>query len=142
MIGVLDNLGMLLRSTDAVGADGVILAGDTTDPFARRVVRGSRGAVFTIHLCILRDPVRAIEEARKNEVQVIATSARAGAPHTQIDYTGPTMIVAGNEHAGISNAVRELADAVVQIPMHGRISALNVAVAASIVLYEAIRQRC
>ncbi len=136
-----DNLGMLLRSADAAGVDGVILAAETTDPFSRRVVRGSRGAVFTVPLCIQHDAAKPIAEAKKHGVQVIATSARPDAYYTAVDFTKPTMIVVGNEHVGISDTVRGLADAVVKIPMRGRINSLNIAVAASLVLYEAIRQR-
>lgn len=136
-----DNLGMLLRSTDAAGADGVVLSGDTADPFSRRVVRGSRGAVFSVSICIRRESAKAIEEARSSGLQVIATSANTNTPYTDIDYTKPTMIIVGSEHTGISDTVRELSDAVVRIPMLGRIKSLNIAVAASIVLYEAVRQR-
>ena len=91
-----DNLGMLLRSTDAAGVDGVILAGDTTDPFARRVVRGSRGAVLTVPVCIQPNSAKAIDEAKKKGIQVVATSANAEVPYTQIDYRPPTMIVVGS----------------------------------------------
>lgn len=136
-----DNLGMLLRSTDASGVDGVILAAETTDPFSRRVVRGSRGAVFTVPLCIHYDIAKPIAEAKKRGLQVIATSARTDIAYTAIDYTTPTMIVVGNEHIGISDTMRASADAVVRIPMRGRINSLNIAVAASLVLYEALRQR-
>lgn len=136
-----DNLGMLLRSTDAAGVDGVILAADTTDPFSRRVVRGSRGAVFTVPICILRDPVKAIAEAKNAGLQVVATSARSDIPYTVVDFAKPTMVIVGNEHVGISDAVRECSDIVAGMPMLGRINSLNIAVAASVVLYEVARQR-
>lgn len=136
-----DNLGMLLRSTDASGVDGVILAADTTDPFSRRVVRGSRGAVFTVPICIQYDVAKCIAEAKKHGLQIVATSARSDMAYTGLDYAKPTMIVVGNEHIGISDTVRGLADSVVRIPMKGRINSLNIAVAASLVLYEAVRQR-
>ncbi|MHB9037767.1 MAG: TrmH family RNA methyltransferase [Armatimonadota bacterium] len=136
-----DNLGMLLRSTDAAGVSGVVLAADTTDPFSRRVVRGSRGAVFTVPLCVQPDSARAIDRARENGLQVIGTSANTDVVYTSIDYTKPSMIVVGNEHTGISETVRSMADAVVRIPMMGKINSLNIAVAASLVMYEAVRQR-
>lgn len=136
-----DNLGMLLRSTDAAGVDGVVLAADTTDPFNRRVVRGSRGAVFTVPICVSHDITRPVAEARKHDLQVIAASARSDVPYTAPDYARPSLIVVGNEHVGISDELRELADTVVRIPMRGRINSLNIAVAASILLYEALRQR-
>ncbi|MCE5313424.1 MAG: RNA methyltransferase [Armatimonadota bacterium] len=136
-----DNLGMLLRSTDAAGVSGVILAAETTDAFSRRVVRGSRGAVFTVPLCIQSDSVKVMEQARANGLQIIGTSANTDVPYTSIDYTKPTVIVVGNEHTGISETVRSMADAVVRIPMTGKINSLNIAVAASLVMYEAVRQR-
>ncbi|MEN6581838.1 MAG: RNA methyltransferase [Armatimonadota bacterium] len=136
-----DNLGMLLRSTDASGVTGVVLTADTTDPFSRRVVRGSRGAVFTVPICPFRDSGKAIEEAHAAGLQVIATSARSDTYYTQIDFTKPTMIIVGNEHTGISDTVRNQADSVVRIPMLGKINSLNIAVAASVIMYEAVRQR-
>jgi TrmH family RNA methyltransferase len=136
-----DNLGMLLRSTDAAGVDGVILAADTTDPFSRRVVRGSRGAVFTVPICIARSSVKAIAEAKQAGLQIVATSARSDITYTDLDLAKPTMLIVGNEHVGISEAVREHADVVARIPMLGRINSLNIAVAASVMLYEALRQR-
>ena len=136
-----DNLGMLLRSTDAAGVTGVVLAGDTTDAFHRRVVRGSRGAVFTVPICIQPVAAKAIDEARKRSIQVIATSANADTVYTDIDYSRPTMIVVGSEHTGISDTVRELSDAVVRIPMLGKLNSLNIAVAAGVIMFEAVRQR-
>ncbi len=136
-----DNLGMLLRSTDASGVDAVVLTADTTDPFSRRVVRGSRGAIFTVPVCIHYDAVKAISEAKKAGLQVVATSARSDVPYTAVDYSKPTMVIVGNEHIGISDAVRTHADTVARIPMRGKINSLNIAVAASVVLYEAVRQR-
>lgn len=136
-----DNLGMLLRSTDAAGVTGVVLTSDTTDPFSRRVVRGSRGAIFSVPICIHNDSAHAIEEAKAKGLTVIATSSRADVIYTDLDYTKPAMIVVGNEHVGISDTVREHADAVVRIPMFGKINSLNIAVAASLMMYEAVRQR-
>ncbi|MDH7601041.1 MAG: RNA methyltransferase [Armatimonadota bacterium] len=136
-----DNLGMLLRSADAAGVCGVILAADTVDPFCRRAVRGSRGAVFTLPICIQKDSARVIKEAHAHGVQVVASSARAEVEYTHPDLTKPTLIIVGNEHRGITETVRSLSDVVVRIPMLGRINSLNIAVAASILLYEAVRQR-
>ncbi|NLN76417.1 MAG: RNA methyltransferase [Armatimonadetes bacterium] len=136
-----DNLGMLLRSTDATGTQGAILSAQTTDPFSRRVVRGSRGAVFTVPLCITHSSGKAIHAARQAGLQVIATSAQSDVVYSDLDLTGPVMVVVGNEHVGISDEVRQSADVVARIPMLGKINSLNIAVAASIVLYEAIRQR-
>ncbi|MGQ9455225.1 MAG: TrmH family RNA methyltransferase [Armatimonadota bacterium] len=136
-----DNLGMLLRSAEAAGVSGVVLTADTVDPFCRRAVRGSRGAVFVLRIGIQRDSARVVAAARDSGLQVVASSATAETLYTQIDLTKPSLIVVGNEHVGISEAVRNMSDVVVRIPMFGRIRSLNIAVAASILLYEAVRQR-
>lgn len=136
-----DNLGMLLRSTDASGITGVILASNTTDPFSRRVVRASRGAVFTVPIAIHNDSAKIIDDAHSRGIQVAATSANTDDDYTSVDFTRPTMIIVGNEHTGISDTVREKADKTVRIPMKGKINSLNIAVAASVVMYEAVRQR-
>lgn len=134
-----DNLGMLLRSTDASGVTGVVLAADTTDPFSRRVVRASRGAVFTVPIAIHPDSAHIIREAHAHGIQVIGTSANADCDYTDIDFSKPTMIIVGNEHTGISDTVREHADTVARIPMRGKINSLNIAVAASVMMYAAAR---
>lgn len=151
-----DNLGMLLRSADAAGVDGAVLTAGTTDPFARKVVRASRGAVFSVPICVCPDASEAIASARETlrdkrvtehgghssgAVQVVAASARGDLAYTDVDLTGPVMLVVGNEHTGISDAVRTASDAIVRIPMRGRVNSLNIAVAASVLLYEALRQR-
>ncbi len=137
-----DNLGMLLRSCDAAGVDGVVLTNGTTDPFSRRAVRGSRGAVLTLRLSIQdTPPARTLEHAKSCGLQIIASSANAEHDYLDADYTRPTLLVVGNEHTGISPAMQDLADQIVRIPMRGQINSLNIAVAASVLLYETVRQR-
>lgn len=136
-----DNLGMLLRSTDAAGTTGVLITADTTDLFSRRTVRGSRGAVFTVPLCIVAGAGKAFAAAKRQDIRIVAASANATTSYDEVDYTGPTMIAVGNEHTGLSAEAFKSADVVVRIPMLGRIHSLNIAVAASVMLYEAVRQR-
>ncbi len=141
-----DNLGMFLRSTEAAGVDGVILTGDTVEPFNRKTVRGSRGAVYRLKLCVASEGVTSsalavIQALRAAGHQVVATSARGPGAYTELDYTKPTTILVGNEHVGLSAALCDAASALVRIPMAGEVSSLNVAVAASVMLYEAVRQR-
>jgi len=136
-----DNLGMLLRSTDAAGVDGVILSADSTDPFSRRAVRGSRGAVFSTPICIESSFTAAFENAKRRSIRIIGTSASAETSYGDIDYTGPTMIVVGNEHVGLSSGTKSLCDSIVRIPMRGKIHSLNIAAAVSVMLFEAVRQR-
>jgi TrmH family RNA methyltransferase len=137
-----DNLGMFLRSAEAAGVHGVLLGGVSVEPFNRKTVRGSRGALFRLPLCIAPDTLGAIQALRAAGFAVIATSAQAGAlRHTDPDYTGRVALLVGNEHAGLPAALSEAATCCVKIPMAGQVSSLNVAVAASVALYEAVRQR-
>ena len=136
-----DNLGMLLRSAEASGVSGVLLGGDTVDPWGRRVVRASRGATFCLDLSREPKTLAGVSTAQAAGIQVITTSARAEYDYTQVDYTLPSLLLVGNEHHGIDEAVVEASDRCVLIPMLGHIHSLNIAVAASLILYEAQRQR-
>lgn len=136
-----DNLGMMLRSAEGLGVDGVVLAGECADPLSRRSIRAGRGAHFSLPVVEHPEPIAVLRQARERGHRIIATSARGGVPYTAVDYTGPTLLVTGNESTGISEPVRSLAEAVVSIPMVGRMACLNLTVAASVVMVEAIRQR-
>jgi RNA methyltransferase, TrmH family len=137
-----DNMGMFLRSVEAAGADGVVLTGASVEPFNRKTVRGSRGAVFRVPLCIAPDAEAAITALRAAGLMVVATSAQANAlAHTDPDYTQRVALLVGNEHVGLDAALVAASSCCVKIPMAGEVSSLNVAVAASVVMYEAVRQR-
>lgn len=135
-----DNLGMLLRCGDAAGAGAVVLTGNSVEPFNRKTVRGSRGAVFTVPLCIEPDPQVLLNIAHSSGYRVVSSSANCNTLYTDADMTGKVVIVVGNEHTGISDTMRNGSDAVVRIPMFGRINSLNIATAASVLMYECIRQ--
>ncbi len=136
-----DNLGMLLRSADAAGLQGILASQKTVDPFNRRTVRGSRGGVFTVPICVGVDPLAAILQAKEAGYSVVGTSANTESNYTAPDYTRPTVIIVGNEHVGMSEETQAACDRVVRIPMLGKINSLNIAVAASVMFYEVVRQR-
>jgi len=136
-----DNLGMLLRSAEASAVRGVLLGNQTVDPFGRKVVRGSRGAVFSLPIAIEGEMESAVGLAKARGVQVITTSANTADRYTEVDFTLPSLLIVGNEHTGVSEGVLALSDRCVTIPMLGQINSLNIAVAASVVLFEANRQR-
>lgn len=136
-----DNLGMLLRTAEASGVTEVLLSGGTVDPWGRRVVRAARGAMFSVPLSEEVDSLEAVASAQSVGIQVITTSAKATANYTEIDYTKPSLLMVGNEHEGIDESVVEASDHCVLMPMLGHIHSLNIAVAASLILYEAQRQR-
>ncbi len=140
-IGNPGNLGTILRTVDAVGGNGVILVGEGTDPYHPNAVRASVGTLFRLPLV----PVRRIEDvfewSRANGISVVTTSARASQEYWQAAYPSPLLLLFGNEGRGLSREIVEQGDLAVRIPMHGSASSLNLAVAASVLLYEALRQR-
>jgi TrmH family RNA methyltransferase len=137
-----DNLGMLLRTVEACGMDGVCLSGDTVEAFGRRVVRGARGATFRLNIHESEGDLSDVyDAAAARGVQIVATTVDTQGAYTDVDYTKPTVIVVGNEHRGVGELTLERATHIVKIPMLGQINSLNISVAASIMYYEAVRQR-
>jgi len=136
-----DNLGMLLRSAEASAVSGVLLGNGCVDPFGRKVVRGARGAVSTLPIALEDDMSAAARLARARGLQVVSTSANTEELYTDVDFSAPTLLIVGNEHHGVSEGVLAESDRCVKIPMLGQINSLNIAVAASVVLFEANRQR-
>jgi TrmH family RNA methyltransferase len=140
------NIGSIVRSADALGAHGVIVSGHAADAYDPRSVRASTGSLFA--LPIVRVPSAREVTAwlaglrdRGRPARVIGTDEGGGARVFDADLTGPTLVLIGNETSGLSAAWRELCDEVVSIPMTGSASSLNAATAATVVLYEARRQR-
>lgn len=133
------NVGVLLRTAEAAGARGMMLSADSADPFSRAAVRSSTGSILRLPLALSDDFARDLERVRRAGLRLIATSARGATPIAQARLDRRCAVVVGNESEGISPAARELADAVVAIPMAGGASSLNVTVAAGILLYECLR---
>jgi TrmH family RNA methyltransferase len=141
------NLGTILRSSEAFGSAGVVLGEGTVSPFNSKVVRASAGSVF--RLPIIHGHGKSAsgkleettEKLRAQGVRLIATSSHKGTPLDQADLKGATAIFFGNEGAGLPRDVMAKMDEVIAIPHTPQVESLNAGVAASIVLYEAARQR-
>lgn len=134
------NLGTMLRTADAAGATGVVVADPTTDPFNPNVIRASLGTVFTVPLAITDTP-SALAALRGRGIRVLAATPGGAVPHWSVDLTGPVALVVGSEQYGLTAPWIEHADAAVVIPMPGSVDSLNAAMAAGILLFEAVRQR-
>jgi TrmH family RNA methyltransferase len=132
------NLGAILRSANAAGVGQVILAPKTVDPYNPKVVRGAMGAHFRLPIVALSWPE--IAEALAG-VQVLLADARAEQAYDEVDWIWPSALIIGGEAHGASQEARELAADTIAIPMHGGVESLNAAVAASVILFEAARQR-
>ncbi len=128
------NLGTILRSSEAAGVDAVVLTPGSVDPFNPKVVRASAGALF--HVPVVG---ATLDEVRDAGFALVGTSSHQGVGHTEIDWSGRLAIVLGNEAHGVAEDA--LVDRWVRIEHRGRTESLNVAMAATLLVFEAARQR-
>lgn len=133
------NLGTILRTADAVGGKGVILVGETTDPFSLETVRATMGSVFAVP--VVKTGVDAFLAWRKTaKARFVGTHLKGSVDYRSVDYAaGATMLVMGNEQQGLPDALAEACDALIRIPQAGRADSLNLAVATGVALYEICR---
>ncbi len=134
------NIGTLVRSADALGAHGVVVTGHAADIYDPKAVRASTGSLFGIPV-VRADSPRSVLDWLAGRARVIGTDESGTVPLPDAGLTGPTLLVVGNETAGMSAAWRAGCDVVTAIPITGSASSLNAATAGSIALYEAARQR-
>jgi len=139
------NLGSLLRSAEAVGATGLWLAPGSVDPYAPKVVRAAMGAHFRLPIFSLswEEILSGLHVIGVPHSRIFATDAAAATPYDQVDWTGPAAVIVSNEAHGLSQQAREAAKSahLISIPMAGSAESLNAAVAGSVILFEAARQR-
>lgn len=135
------NLGAILRSAECAGAHGIIIPKRRSVGLTATVAKASAGAVEYMKVARVTNINTAIAELKSKGVWVFGTAAEGSIPMCKADLTVPAAIVIGNEGEGLSQLVRKNCDVMVSIPMKGRISSLNASAAASILLYEAVRQR-
>jgi TrmH family RNA methyltransferase len=134
------NLGAMLRTTDAAGADALVVCDPRTDLGNPNVVRASRGALFTVPVA-QAESAAALDWLRSRGLTIVAATPQAETLYTRADLRGPVAVVVGAEDAGLSDLWLARADQAVRIPMTGKVNSLNVAASAALLLYEAVRQR-
>lgn len=130
------NAGTLIRLADAMGADALILAGDSVDPYNAKCLRASAGSIFGIPVLQAPDTLDVIAALRDAGLQVLATTLDGATPLPSVDLSRPTAWLFGSEAHGLPAVVAAAADVRVQIPMKGSAESLNVAAAAAICLYQ------
>jgi 23S rRNA (guanosine2251-2'-O)-methyltransferase len=135
------NLGAILRSAECAGAHGVIIPKRRSVGLTATVAKASAGAVEYMKVARVTNINTAIQELKEKGVWIFGTAAEGSIPMYQADLTVPTAIVIGSEGEGMSRLVQKNCDVTVHIPMKGQITSLNASAAASILLYEAVRQR-
>jgi RNA methyltransferase, TrmH family len=134
------NLGTLLRGADAAGVDAVIVCHPVTDIFNPNVVRSSTGVLFSMPVAVAEmEVVRGW--LRERGIPTVATTPAARTVYTDADLRGPLAVIMGSEQHGLSEFWLKTSDQLVRIPMAGQADSLNVAMAAIIMLFEAVRQR-
>jgi len=135
------NIGTVIRAADAFGAHGLIVTGHAADPYDPKSVRASTGSLFALPVVRADSHADVTGWARPRSAVIVGTDEKGDADIAETDLTGPAVIVIGNETAGLSAAWRQACDVVARIPITGAASSLNAAGAATVVLYEAARQR-
>ncbi len=134
------NLGTIIRTADAAGADGVVLLPGTCDAFMPKVIRSTAGSIFNIPLSY-STPEDLLKWSGFNKISLAVTSADAKKTVFDPGLEMPVAFIFGNETRGVSETIRKSADMLLRIPIFGKAESLNVATASAICLYEAVRQR-
>ncbi|MEB3280079.1 MAG: RNA methyltransferase [Lyngbya sp.] len=134
------NLGTIIRTAASAGADGLWLSGDSVDLDHPKVLRASAGAWFRLPMAVCSNLTEQLAIAQQQGIAIVATLPNASLTYWELDFQQPTIIILGNEGAGLSESLIGLADRQVQIPLSGGVESLNVAICAALMLYEAKRQ--
>ena len=135
------NLGTILRSCEAAGASGILLSRGCADLYSPKVTRSTMGSIFRVPFAYAEHLSDAVTYLKKQGVRVLAAHLQGSVDLYEVSFTGPTAILIGNESRGLTDEMAALSSQAVRIPMSGSVESLNAAVAASVILFEAKRQR-
>jgi 23S rRNA (guanosine2251-2'-O)-methyltransferase len=135
------NFGAIVRTAECLGAHAIIIPEKGSARITADAVKTSAGALHTFPVCREKSIVRAIEYLKDSGLKIVCAAEKGGIPASEVQLTGPTVLILGSEEKGISRELSALADHQIKIPMTGAIASLNVSVAAGILLYEITRQR-
>ena len=135
------NVGAIVRVAEAAGASGVVVAGQSADPYGWKALRGSMGSALRVPISLEPSAHDAVTNARRHGASIVATVPREGVQPFEATLSGPTALLIGGEGVGLAPDVVDTADQRVSIPMNAPVESLNAAVAAAVLLYEARRQR-
>jgi 23S rRNA (guanosine2251-2'-O)-methyltransferase len=135
------NLGAILRTAECAGVDGVFIPERRAVGLTATVAKAAAGALEHVSVARVTNLVQLIEQLKHRNIWVIGAAADGTSEYTEWDWTVPSALFLGGEGTGLHRLVKERCDALVRIPLRGRIESLNVSVAAGVILYEALRQR-
>ncbi|MEC4894380.1 MAG: RNA methyltransferase [Oscillatoria sp. PMC 1051.18] len=134
------NLGTIIRTAVAANVDGLWISADSVDLDNPKVLRSSAGEWFKLPMAVSSDLIPVVTNLKAKGMQIVATLPQANKSYWEIDFQRPTMILLGNEGAGLSPELASLADVEAKIPLANQVESLNVAIATALLLYEARRQ--
>lgn len=134
------NLGTILRTAEGAGVTGILMSKDTVDVYNPKVVRSTMGAVFRIPFCYVENLTAFVEELNQNNFNTYSAHLQ-GKIFYDYDYSNSTIFCIGNEGNGLSKELTEATKCKIKIPMMGKVESLNAATAATVLMYEAMRQR-
>ena len=135
------NLGTIIRTCDAFNLDGIILGEGSVDPYNPKVVRATMGSIFRIPLVVTQNSIETLTKLKERKIQILSTSLEADLPIYEIDYREGFALIIGNESKGVKDETLSLSDQLIKIPMPGSAESLNAGVAASIIMYEAMKAK-
>lgn len=135
------NLGAILRTADAVGADGVLLPRHHSVPLNATVAKTSAGAIEYVPVARIGNVAQTLKELKKKGFWVYGADMDGDCDYDKADFTGPVVLIIGSEGQGMARLTRENCDTIVSLPMAGKINSLNASVAGAILMYEVSRQR-
>lgn len=135
------NMGTIIRTADAFNIDGIILRDGCVDPYNTKVVRATMGSIFRLPLYYISDGIEELANLKNKGMKIYSTSLEGSMPIYDVDYNCGVILVIGNESKGVSDKIFSLSDSLIKIPMPGMAESLNAGVAASIIIYEGIKQR-
>ena len=135
------NLGTILRAGEGAGVTGIVMDANTADIYNPKVIRSTMGSVLRMPFVYVENLHETLEELKKKKIRLFAAHLQGKHAYDQEDYTGPAAFLIGNEGNGLTEETAAMADTYIRIPMEGRVESLNAAVAASVLMFEAARQR-
>lgn len=147
LVAVLDhlqdpgNLGTIFRAAEGAGVTGIIMDRECVDIYNPKTIRSTMGSVYRMPFCYVEDLPDAVREMKENGILTYAAHLEGRRDYDEEDYRRPCAFLIGNEGNGLTREAAQLADAYIRIPMKGQVESLNAAVAASVLMFEAARQR-
>ena len=135
------NLGTMIRAGEGAGVSGIIMSDKTVDVYNPKTIRATMGSIYRVPFCYVSDLHRCIKDLQECDIQVFAAHLKGEESYGLQDYCRSVAFLIGNEGNGLKDETAELADTYIKIPMLGKVESLNAAIAATLLVYEAARQR-